>query len=163
MAESAGRTTPTRTETDRGAIPAIGKVLEVGIVILYVGLVTTALFGGIVPEYRTSAANEVGDRTLASASQQIQQTVPPNANHVEAHAYVDLPDLIRGDAYEITAEDRNLALDHPHPEVDARTALALPEAVVEVSGTWSSTDPALVVVESTDDGLVVRLERGDPR
>ena len=146
--------------TDRAAIPAIGKVLELGIVILYVGLVTTALFGGAVPEYRTSAANEVGDRTLASASQQVQQTVPPNATRVEAHAYVDLPDLIRSDSYEIAAEDRDLVLDHPHPEVDARTGLALPGAVVEVSGEWSSTEPALVVVESTDDGLVVRLERG---
>ena len=151
--------TPTRV--DRGAIPAIGKVLEVGIVILYVGLVTTALFGGLVPEYRTSAANEIGDRTLASASQQVQQTVPPNATQVEAHATVDLPDLIRGDTYEILSDDEELVLEHPHPEVDGQTGLALPEAVVEVSGEWSSTERALVVVESTDDGLVVRLEGGE--
>lgn len=150
------------SSTDRAAIPAIGKALELGIVMLYVSLVTTALFGGFVPEYRTSAADEVGDRTLASATQQVQQAVPPNTTQVEAHTYVDLPDRIRGDFYEVSAEDRDLVLDHPHPEVDARAGLALPKSVVEVSGTWRSDRQTLVVVESTDDGLVVRLEQGEP-
>lgn len=148
------------TGADRAVAPAVGKALELALVLLYVGLVTTALFGGVVPEYRTSAADGVADRTLASAAQHVQGAVPPNATVVDARERVELPDRIRGRSYEVRVEDRTLVLDHPHPAVGARAPLALPEAVVAVSGRWASGEPALVVVEGSSEGLAVRLERG---
>lgn len=153
MAERAGR-------PDRALAPVVGKAMETGLVVLYLGLVTTALFGGAVPDYRTAAADDVADRTLATAAQRVQQAVPPNASAVRARARVDLPDAIRGQAYEVRAEDRTLVLDHPHPDVGARARLALPASVVDVSGRWTSAEPAVVDVRGRPDGVAVRLRRG---
>lgn len=153
MAERAGR-------SDRAVAPVVGKALETGLVVLYLGLVTTALFGGAVPEYRTAAADDVADRTLATATQRVQQTVPPNATEVRARTRVDLPDTVRGQSYEVRVEGRQLVLDHPDPDVGARARLALPAPVVDVSGRWTSTEPAVVDVRGRPDGVAVRLRRG---
>lgn len=142
----------------RAVAPVTGKLLEVGVVLLYVGLVSTALYGGVVPGYEAAAGDGVAERTLATATQRVQQAVPPNGTHVQARAAVELPDTIDGRAYELRAEGRRLVLDHPGQDADAR--LALPDSVVEVSGSWSSTAPAVVSVEGTERGLVVRLEEG---
>lgn len=150
-----------RDET-RAVVPATSKLLEVALVVLYVGLVSTALYAGAVPGYRTAAGEEVAERTLASATQWVQQAVPPNGTHVEATARVDLPDAIAGRTYVVRADDRRLVLDHPDASVSTDARIALPESVVAVSGSWSSTAPARVTVRGTRDGLVVRLVEGRP-
>lgn len=146
---------------DRAVAPAVGKVLEVGLVMLFVGALTTTLYGGVVPDYRTAAGDEVADRVAAAASQQVEAAIPPNRSRVRSVTAVDLPETIRGEYYEVVVRNRTLVLDHPHPDVTASARLSLPDAVVDVSGSWSSNERAWVVVESVPDGLAVRLEGGD--
>lgn len=146
----------------RAVTPATSKLLEVTLVVLFVGLASTALYGGVVPSYRSAAGGEVAERTLATASQRVQQAVPPNGTHVQASARVRLPDTIRGRPYEVRVDGRRLVLDHPYPSVEASVRLALPGSVVSVSGEWSSGVPARVVVHGTDSGLVVELVEGRP-
>lgn len=52
---------------DRAVSPVVGKALEAALVVLFIGLVTTSLYGSVLPSYRTTAGDGVGERTLASA------------------------------------------------------------------------------------------------
>jgi hypothetical protein len=142
--------------------PATSKLLEVTLVMLYLGLVATALYGGVVPEYRSQAGEEVAERTLATASQRVQQAVPPEGRHVRSTARVDLPATIRGQHYRIRVVGRRLVLQHPSPSIEATTRLALPDGVTAVAGNWSSDAEARVVVRGSRRGLVVTLEEGSP-
>lgn len=144
----------------RGVAPATSKLLEVTLVVLYIGLLSTALYGGVVPDYRSTAGDAVAERTLATAGQRVQQAVPPAGAHVRSTARVDLPGTIRGRHYRVRVRGRRLVLEHPSPDVAATTWLALPDAVVRVSGSWSSDVPARVVVRGTDSGMAVRLVEG---
>lgn len=146
---------------DRAVTAVVGKTLELALVVLFLGLLSTALFGGAVPEYRTVAGQEVGERALSLGAQRVQQAVPPEAGGdvvaARATARVDLPRTIRGEAYRVTTSGRALVLDHPHPGVETRTRVALP-ANATLTGTWESRgDPTVRVTEGTD-GLVVRLD-----
>jgi hypothetical protein len=149
-----------RRARQRGVAPATSKLLEVTLVVLYIGLVSTALYGGVVPGYRSAAGDAVAERTLATASQRVQQAVPPAGAHVRATARVDLPATIRGRHYRVRVDGRKLVLEHPSPDVAATTWLALPDGVVSVSGSWSSDAAARVLVRGTDSGTVVRLVEG---
>ncbi len=146
---------------DRAVAPVVGKALEAGLVVLYVGLLTSALYGHAVPEYRSTAGDAVAERALSEASHRVQQAVPPDAMHVDARTRVDLPDTVRGRTYEVRADNRSLVLDHPHPTVGGRQRLALPDAVGTVRGSWHSAEPAVVHVTAANDTLVVELEAGD--
>lgn len=147
-----------QTSNDRAVSPVVGKTLELGLVVLFVGMLTATLYGGIVPDYRTTAGAEVGDRTLVTAAERIETAVPPNATAVHSEIGVDLPRTIRGVQYELRASNRTLVLDHPRPEVAGRTRLALPDSVVSVSGAWRSGGELVVVVDGTARGLTVELE-----
>lgn len=142
---------------ERAVTGAVGKTLELALVVLFLGLLSTALFGGAVPEYRSVAGAEVGERTLSLGTQRVQQAVPPAATDATATYRVDLPRTIRGAAYRVRVDDRALVLDHPHPEIGGRTRLALP-ADATVSGAWSSRGEPVVRVRTTEDGLAVRLD-----
>jgi len=166
----AGRNTPTGSDGppcspdrpgDRAAAPVVGKVLEVGLVVLFVGAVTATLYGGVVPDFRAAAGDEVADRTVAAAAQRVQAAVPPNGTAVGARAEVTLPETIESRSYRIVVRGRTLVLEHPNPDVAASARLALPESVVNVSGSWDSQRRAWIVVERTSGGLAVRLEGGD--
>jgi hypothetical protein len=146
---------------ERGVAPVTGKALEAAIVVLYIGLLTTALYGGVVPDYRTEAGQAVAERALAAATERVQQAIPPEARRVRVRHEVSLPDAVRGSAYEVRAEGRWLVLDHPHPEVGARARLALPSRVARVEGKWHSDDPTFVTVRDAEAGLVVRLTNGE--
>ena len=145
---------------DRAVTPVVGKALEIAIVVLYVALLTASLYGNAVPEYRSSAGAEVGDRTLATAAHGVQQAVPASPAVDTARVRVELPDRIRGDQYRIRTDNETLVLDHPDPAVGGRSRLALPDSVDSVTGTWESAAETAVVVERVDDGFVVRLEGG---
>ncbi|MFC4405340.1 DUF7266 family protein [Haloarchaeobius iranensis] len=146
----------------RGVSPVVGKALEISVVVLYIGLLSTTLYGGVVPDFRSAAGDELADRTLAGATQEVEDAVPPGtATAVDVRRRVELPRTIRGEPYHVRTDGRTLVLDHPDPNVAGETTLAVPAAVAQVEGSWSSTAEAFVVVEGTDAGLVVRLERGD--
>ena len=145
--------------SDRAVTGAVGKLLELALVVLFVGLLSTALFGGVVPEYRSAAATEVGERTLSLGAQRVQQAVPPAVGGTRASATyrVDLPRTIHGEAYRIRAEGRTLVLDHPSPAVRGRVRLAVPTEAT-VSGSWESRGAPVIRVTTTGDGLAVRLD-----
>jgi hypothetical protein len=149
---------------DRAVAPVVGKALEASIVVLYVGLLSATLYGGVVPEYRSAAGAEVGERALAQSAERVQQAVPTDARAVRVRAEVSLPRTIRGRTYAVRTDERTLVLDHPDDRVGGRVALALPETVESVSGNWSSRESTVVVVRNSDaGGLAVRLESGDER
>jgi len=138
----------------------VGKSLEAAIVVVFLGLLTATLFGGVVPDYRTAAGDEVADRTLAAATHRVAGAVPPNGTAVSATARLDLPSTIRGEDYRIRADGRELVLDHPHAGVGGRAEVALPDHVVSVTGEWYSRRPATVRVEDRPGGVAVRLQSG---
>ncbi len=144
----------------RAGSAVVGKALEAAIVVLYVGLLTSTLYAGAIPEYRTAAGQEVADRTLADANTDIRSAVPPNASRVNATVRFDLPATIRGEAYALRVDGRQLVLDHPDDAVGGRTPLALPGRVDSVDGRWESRGDAVVRVRGGADGVDVRLERG---
>jgi len=143
---------------DRGQTTVVGKALEAGVVVLYIALLTTVLYGGAVPAYETAAGQSVADRTTVAAAERVQQAVPPTKRAVDARQRVDLPATIAGDTYEVRVVNRTLVLDHPDDGIEARARLALPEAVERVEGRWRSGEPARVRVQGGPDGVVVRLE-----
>lgn len=145
---------------ERAVSPVVEQTLAIGLVVLYVGLVAVTVYGGVLPDFRSAAGQRVADRSLATASQRIQQSIPPNATAVEGSTRVDLPATIRGDAYEIRADGSVLVLEHPNAGISSRSRLALPDHVTRVEGRWESGDRTVIVVRSVEDGLVVRLETG---
>ncbi|WP_418280426.1 DUF7266 family protein [Halorubrum sp. DTA98] len=159
--------------TERAVTPMIAKTLEAGIVVLFIGVITTGLYAGVVPDYRSATAADIGDRTVVAAGNEIESAIPPDAERVHVQARVDLPTAIRSERYRIVAtgpeigpgttnatRDRpRIELDHPHSAVGGSYALALPEYVVDVRGEWSGGDGRIVVRTASDgDGVIVRLE-----
>lgn len=147
----------------RAAAPAVGKALEAGIVVLFVALLTTALYGGIVPNARTAAADEVGERTLQHAAANVEAAVPEHespgagAGGVVAERRVDLPATIRDSGYRITADGERLVLVHEHGNVGGGTPLVLPESVRAVRGNWTDSDALVRVRAHPSGGFVVEL------
>lgn len=145
---------------DRAAAPVVGKTLEAAVLVVLIALLTTVLFGGVLPGYRAAAGAEVADRTLAGAAGRIDRAVPrgdPWA--IDRTLRVALPDAIHGRTYEVRATGRALVLDHPTAGIGGRARLALP-AGVRASGTWTSDAPAVVRVRGGHDGLRIRLVEG---
>jgi hypothetical protein len=146
----------------RGATTVVAKLLAFGIVLVYVGGMTTVLFGGAVPDYRDATGAELGDRVLTTAADRIHGAIPPDGRAVGATRSVDLPPTIRGSSYVVEIDGQSLRLDHPSSSIGGRSRLALPNRVSSVDGSWQSGAETVVSVERADDGLAVRLLEGDP-
>lgn len=140
---------------ERAVAPVAGKVLEIALVLLYVGSVTAALYGGVVPGYRTAAGTEVGERALATSADRVEAAAVPGRN-VSVRARVDLPARIRNEPYVVRAGDGVLVLDHPHPDIGGRVPLVLPDDVA-VQGAWHSARPANINVTKNATGTLVEL------
>lgn len=147
-------------DDDRAVSTVVEKTLAIGLVTMYVSLVSLTVYGGVVPDVRATAGDQIGERTLATASERVQQAVPPNATAADVRARVSLPATIRGAGYDVRTDGRALVLVHPDESVGGRTPLALPESVVRVEGDWQSGSQAVVRVSAAENGLVVRLETG---
>lgn len=145
---------------DRGVTPAVAKSVEVGVVVLFVGLLTTVLLGSLVPDYRSAAGARLGERTLATASHEVEAAVPPAEGRVDVRRTVDLPPTIAGSGYAVTVDGRALVLDHPDPAVGGRVRLVLPASVDRVEGRWDSGAETVVRVRGDETGLVVELVEG---
>lgn len=91
--------------TDRAVTPIVAKAIEAGIVVAFIGVLTTGLYAGVVPEYRSATAADVGDRTVVAAGNEIERAVPPDAERVHVETSVDLPETIRSERYRLVAVD----------------------------------------------------------
>jgi hypothetical protein len=140
----------------RAASTVVSKGLEITIVLLYVGVLSTALYGGVVPEARETADDAVAERALAAAVEDIRAAVPASGDGT-VRLVVDLPATIGGQTYTVVPEGRTLVLHHPHQAVDSSVALLLPDRVDAITGRWESGDETVVEIEASDDGIDLRL------
>jgi len=143
---------------NRAVSTVVEKALAIGLVTLFVSLVSLTMFGGVVPDFRAASGEELAERTLAKATERVQQAVPPNTTRADVRTRVTLPGTIRRAGYRIRVDGRTLVLDHPSDRISARTPLALSPSVVSVGGEWQSGGTTYVRVERVEDGLAVRLE-----
>lgn len=153
---------PRRFSTDtRAATPAIGKTLEIGIGVLVVALLTSTLYGSVVPGYRTAAGDELADRSLSKAITATETVVQPESDASTATMEVRLPATIRGATYEIHAVGRTLELRHPHPGIGRGVSLAIPDRVVSVTGSWRSTEPFHVTARASGGAVTITIGVAD--
>lgn len=141
----------------RAVTPAVGKALEAGIVVLFVATASTALYGGVVPDARNAAGEEVGERALEHAAAEIEASVPASGREASVQRRVSLPGSIRGRGYEVRAANGSLVLVHDHPSVGGSTPLVLPDRVRNVTGAWDGGGGVVRVDSHPDGGLVVVL------
>ncbi|QSG03395.1 DUF7266 family protein [Natranaeroarchaeum sulfidigenes] len=146
---------------DRAVSAVVGKALEASIVIIYIGLLTTTLYAGVLPEHRTAAATEVADRTVADVSGDLQTAVPSSTATNRTEQQVDLPATIRGETYWIRVQNDTLVLEHPHSDVGERAPIVLPRSVTSVEGEWRSDEQTVITAERSDDTIEIRLETGE--
>lgn len=137
---------------ERGISPVIEKLVTVGLVVLYIGGMTTALFGGIVPAYETAAGDEVAERALATAAGEIEAAAPRPGSETSVRSTVDLPATIDDEAYWIVLSDRQLRLEHPDPGIGATTRLAVPGSIRLEPGRWQSGSTLVIEGETDGDG-----------
>jgi len=126
--------------------------------VLVIALLTSTLYGSVIPEYRADAGVELADTALASALSTTETTVPPPGASVSVSTQVRLPTTIRGSTYEIVANGTRLELQHPHHRIGRTVPLSVPSRVVAVTGTWRSTKP--FVVTATGNRSAVTLHIG---
>lgn len=143
---------------NRALSTAVEKLLSMGLVLLYIGLVTTTLYGGTVPAYQSAVGAELGDRTLSEATARVEQAVPPDARTVSMSVRVSIPDTIDGTGYSITTDGDALVLDHPDPDIGGRTQPVLPDRVTTLDGTWQSGSPTVVTVSGNTGNVTMTLE-----
>lgn len=148
---------------NRAATPVVGKALEVAVLVVFVGLVSAALFGSVVPAYRTAAGEEVGDRVLVAAAGQVEHAADAPAGVESRRVDVALPRTIRGVAYVVRVTAVNgtpaLVLDHPRSRIGGTRPLTLPSRVTTVEGELHSAgEPTAVVTRQPNGTLAVVLQ-----
>lgn len=144
----------------RAVTPVVEKTITMGIVVLFIGGMTATMFGATVPTYRDAVGVEMGQRVLATATEEVERAIPPNETTVRSTRTVDLPATIRGSAYTIRVDGRTLVLDHPTLSTTHRSRPALPPSVTNFDGAWQSGAGTVVTVRSVSGGLAVDLQEG---
>lgn len=140
----------------RGTTSVIGKTLEVAIVLLYIGLLATVLYGDVVPSHRSTVGSEVGQRTITAIAEDVQESIPPERGEAVVVVEIDLPATIAGRSYRIEVDDNRLSLSHPNPDIDESVPLFLDDRVESISGSLTG-GRGQIRVENTDDSIEVRL------
>lgn len=143
---------------NRGLSTVVEKLLSLSVVILYITLLTTVLYGGSIPAYRGAVGAQLGERALAEATAEVERAVPPRGRVVAAHRRVDIPATIDGAGYRIRANGTHLRLRHPDDEIGGHARPILPDRVETVTGAWGSGAETVVNVTGSRGNLTVRLE-----
>jgi hypothetical protein len=141
----------------RAVAPVVGKLLAVGIAVLYIAGMTTLLISGVVPEYRTQTAQELSERVLADAGAHVERAVPDTRSDVDVRLRRDLPATIRDTSYRLVLRNDTLTLDHPDDRLGSRTSLSLPPNVTTVESSWESGDDLVVHVVDAGTNRTVEL------
>lgn len=142
---------------ERGVSAVVGKTLAIGLALLYVAGMSSVLLGGVVPDYRTQAGAEVGDRVLATATDNIERAVPAVEGTVETRRTVSLPGTIRDSSYTLVVSNHTLVLDHPVDGIGDEMPLSLPANMTVEDGTWHSGDELVVRVIGPADNRTLTL------
>jgi hypothetical protein len=145
---------------NRAVSPVVGKLLAAGLAVLYIASATGFLLGGVVPDYRDAAGDELAERVLATAAGEIEASLSATDGRVTVRSRLDLPRTIRGDTYRLVVANRTLRLVHPVDRLNASAPLALPPTVGVRDGTWNSTDPLSVRVSGPAGNRTLALAEG---
>lgn len=145
---------------DRGLTPVVSEALVIGLVLLYIGLLTALLYGSVIPAYQTTSGAEVGDRVLTTVTERVEQDVTPSYR-LDARSRIELPSTINDRAYSIRAINRTLVLEHPHPKIGGRTRPAQPESVSAIDGSWRSHTPLIIRTVGNETGYRITIEDGN--
>lgn len=143
---------------DRAVAPVVGKLLAAGLAVLYIAGMTAVLLGGVVPDYRTAAGEEMSERVLAEAAATVERAVPDTESAVDGRARTTLPESIRDAGYTLVLDNGTLRLDHPDDGLDASTRLSLPPRVGTHTSTWDGGGELVVRVSGSGGNATVRLE-----
>ena len=143
---------------NRALSTVVEKLLSLSIVVLYITLSTTVLYGGAVPTYTQAVGAELGDRVLAEATASVEQAVPSRGRSVAVTRRVEIPPTIDGAGYRIRANGTHLLLTHPDGGIGGQARPVLPDSVTAVTGEWYSGAETVVRVTGTRGDLRIRLE-----
>lgn len=143
---------------NRAVAPVVAKLLAAGIAVLYIAGTTTLLFGGVVPEYRTAAGEEVSERVLADAAGTIERGAPDTDTTVDVYVRTELPATIRNSGYTLVLDNATLILDHPNDRLDRRTNLSVPQSMATSESRWESGGELVVHVSGDATDRTVELE-----
>lgn len=124
----------------RAISPVVEKVIAIGLVAIFVSGFVGALLGGVVPDYRAAAGEEIAERTLAEAAKTVERAVPAAAGTRNGRATTDLPATIADRAYRVELDGRDLRLVHPNPAIGPSTRVAVPASVTVRNSTWLGGD-----------------------
>lgn len=144
---------------ERAVSPVVAKTLAAGLALLYVAGMTSLLLGGVVPSYETATGEELSDRVLATAAQQIEAAVPEATGTVNTTQSVELPETIADASYRIELSNETVRLDHPDDRLEDSTRLALPPRTTVENGTWMSTDQLRIRVSGPASNRTLALEQ----
>jgi len=117
------------------------------------------LLGGVVPEYRSTAGAELGDRVLVTAGESIEASVPEANGSVELNRTVDLPPTIRDRHYELELTGNSLRLRHPDQRIGSESALSLPPGTTVTNTTWRSGPDLKIRVRGPAENRTVTIHR----
>jgi hypothetical protein len=143
---------------NRAVAPVVGKLLAAGIAIMYIAGTTTLLLGGVVPEYRTAAGAELGERVLSTAAGGIEQAVPDAGGAATVRVRIDLPSTIRNAGYSLELRNRTLRLEHPVDGIGGRARIEIPSQVTVTDNTWQSGDQLIVEVSGRPAERTISLQ-----
>ena len=149
---------PAYTYEAKESATVVEKLLSLSVVVLYITLLTTVLYGGAIPTYTQAVGAELGDRVLAEATAGVEQTVPSRGRSVTVTRRIEIPATIDGAAYRIRANGTHLLLIHPDKSVSSQSRPVVPDSVGTVTGEWDSGAETAVRVTGTRADLTVRLE-----
>lgn len=143
----------------RAVSPVVEKTVAVGLVALFVSGFVGMLLGGVVPDYRATAGQEVGERALAEAALTVERAVPSADGIVRSRATTELPATIADSGYRIELDGRDIRLVHPNPAIDASARVAIPATASVRNGTWHGGE-FVVEVRGPADNRTVAIGGG---
>jgi hypothetical protein len=145
---------------NRATSSVVGKLLGVGLVLLYLSGATTVLFGGVVPDAQRASGQELAERTVADVAAEVERAIEPVPGHVRGRIALEPPTTIHGSGYRIRLRDGAIALVHPNDAFSTVAPLELPSAISVVDSTVDSGARGALVVRGEADNRTITLVEG---
>lgn len=146
---------------DRATSSAVGKLLGVGLVLLYLAGATSLMYGSVVPDARRATGQELAERTVGAAAARVERVLEPVGGRFAGRATLSLPPTIGGRPYRLRLADGGLRLVHPAEGIAATAPLDLPPSVAVVDSTADSGEGGAIVVEGDAGNRTLRLVEGE--
>ena len=143
---------------NRATSPAVGKLLGIGLVLLYLSGATSVLVGSVVPTAQRATGQELAERVVADASARVERALEPVGGRVSGRLSLDLPPTIAGAGYRLALRDGRLRLRHPDPAIAATAGLGLPASVTALDGAVDAGPGVALVVRGAAGNRTVGLE-----